>query len=533
MSDKSAPPVRAGLKQSQHIDPPETEDDEPALSAFLAALNGQQLAGYATSMLFHMTLLLVLALIALAPRVEQTAQELSLDPHEEVAEVDDEPLEPLETSLATSSVVLPDPPPPERMELPDMAAGFVDDPTADETMIFPLPDAMSGFPASQADTSLSIDESQNPFGLRPRGKSTGRGPGGPTPTTQSAVELALKWLADHQNRDGSWSWNYTLGDRCSGYANPGDKQSKMGATGLALLPFLGAGYTQQEGKYKETVRKGIRYLVGNMIVRDNTGRLFEANGANHEHMYCHGIAACALAEAFGMTNDYSLQAPAQLAVNYIVQAQHPENGGWLYTPRAGGDTSVVGWQVMALKSAILSHLDVPGKVKPLANKWLDSVQWGVPEDGYGIGAFYGYRNPNDRPNAGATTAIGILCRNYLGAQKGDPGLQKGVETISATGLSNGNMYYNYYAAQVMFQNDGPDGAMWKKWNKEMIDLFVNSQVKAGQDRGSWYFNGGGHGAKAGGRIYCTAMAAMTLEVYYRYLPVYQQKNVAKDDFPLE
>jgi hypothetical protein len=351
--------------------------------------------------------------------------------------------------------------------------------------------------------------------------------------TESSVESALKWLVAHQNRDGSWSWNHTPGDKCSGYANPGDKQSKMGATGLALLPFLGAGYTHQDGKYKDTVRKGIEYLVGKMIVQNNAGRLFEANGANHEHMYCHGIATCALAEAFGMTNDYRLKAPAQLAVNYIVQAQHPDNGGWLYTPRAGGDTSVVGWQVMALKSAILSHLNVPGKVKPLANKWLDAVQWGVPEEGYGIGAFYGYRQPNDRPNAGATTAIGILCRNYLGAQKGDPGLQKGVEAISAAGLSNGNMYHNYYAAQVMFQNDGPDGPMWKKWNKEMIDLFVNSQVKAGKDRGSWYFDGGGHGAKAGGRVYCTAMAAMTLEVYYRYLPVYQQKNVQKDDFPLE
>jgi hypothetical protein len=66
-----------------------------------------------------------------------------------------------------------------------------------------------------------------------------------------------------------------------------------------------------------------------------------------------------------------------------------------------------------------------------------------------------------------------------------------------------------------------------------MDYFINSQTKVGNDRGSWYFNGGGHGAKAGGRVYCTAMAAMTLEVYYRYLPVYQHKNVQKDDFPLE
>jgi hypothetical protein len=47
------------------------------------------------------------------------------------------------------------------------------------------------------------------------------------------------------------------------------------------------------------------------------------------------------------------------------------------------------------------------------------------------------------------------------------------------------------------------------------DQLIKSQVKAGDDRGSWYFTGGYEG-KAGGRVYCTAMAAMTLEVYYRY-----------------
>ncbi|MEE3218949.1 MAG: hypothetical protein VX257_01740, partial [Planctomycetota bacterium] len=96
-----------------------------------------------------------------------------------------------------------------------------------------------------------------------------------------------------------------------------------------------------------------------------------------------------------------------------------------------------------------------------------------------------------------------------------------------------DMYYNYYASQVMYQNDGPKGKLWTKWNNVMRDQLVNTQVKNGKDRGSWYFTSGGHGSKAGGRVYCTSMAAMTLEVYYRYMPIYQQKNVEKDDFPLE
>ncbi|NIL97668.1 MAG: hypothetical protein GTO62_11195, partial [Planctomycetales bacterium] len=93
----------------------------------------------------------------------------------------------------------------------------------------------------------------------------------------------------------------------------------------ALLPFLGAGYTHQEGKYQKVVQRGLHYLMGNMIVKNNMGKLFEEDGAGHEHMYCHGIAACALAEAYGMTQDSKLRTRAQLGINYIVAAQHPEN----------------------------------------------------------------------------------------------------------------------------------------------------------------------------------------------------------------
>jgi hypothetical protein len=248
-------------------------------------------------------------------------------------------------------------------------------------------------------------------------------------------------------------------------------------------------------------------------------------------MYCHGIAACALVEAYGMTQDSKLKAPAQLGVNYIVAAQHPENGGWLYTPRAGGDTSVVGWQVMALKSAVLSYLQVPGRVKNLANRWLDIVQFDLPPGGYGIGSQYGYRRPGDRERASACSAIGLLCRMYLGAKKEDPGLQMGVKAISDKGPERNNMYYNYYASMLMYQADGPDGDMWQKWNLQMREYLIKTQVKRGKDKGSWYFSGG-HG-NSGGRVYNTAMAAMTLEVYYRYMPIYQKDNVEKDDFPLE
>ena len=175
---------------------------------------------------------------------------------------------------------------------------------------------------------------------------------------------------------------------------------------------------------------------------------------------------------------------------------------------------------MALKSGILSKLQVPRKVKVLANRWFDLVQSEAPRGRPAVGSRYGYRKPDDREQGSATTAIGLICRNYLGTNKDDPGLQLGVQSLGRVGPQLGNMYHVYHGSMVMYQNDGPDGELWKSWNVKMRDGLISTQVKQGRDAGSWHFTGG-HASK-GGRLYNTAMAAMTLQVYYRYEPIYER-----------
>src|SRR5690606_21041897 len=142
-------------------------------------------------------------------------------------------------------------------------------------------------------------------------------------------------------------------------------RSDTAATALALLPFLGAGQTHKSGQYRDTVGKGLRWLV---MMQTNDGDL---RGMGSGRMYAHGIASIALCEAYALTNDSSLRGPAQRAIDFIAAAQH-KKGGWRYDPGQEGDTSVVGWQLMALRSAELAGLEVPKQCFVLADQFLTS-----------------------------------------------------------------------------------------------------------------------------------------------------------------
>jgi hypothetical protein len=333
---------------------------------------------------------------------------------------------------------------------------------------------------------------------------------------------------------------------------------------MALMTFLGAGHSHVEGRYKQTVAKGLRFLLATLKQQDRIGSWHEAVG--NATNYSHGMACLAVCEAYAMARDHKpretkprspsemteeerrqtdedrrraaeekkrgkrpvvevplaqLRAAAQSSLNYIMQNQHSA-GGWRYNTGQPGDTSVVGWMIMALKSGHMASLTVNARTVVSTSKFLDSVK----HDDYG--SIYHYLPEKNRPLEAckATTAIGLLCRMYMGWERNSPGILQGVQQLGAWGpdlSADGraaNMYYNYYATQVMFHYGGEP---WKKWNNSLRDRLVAAQAKEGHARGSWHFNGD-HGTSAGGRLYSTTLAAMTLEVYYRYMPIYKSKS---------
>ncbi len=337
---------------------------------------------------------------------------------------------------------------------------------------------------------------------------------GGTADSEGAVNAGLRWLAALQAKDGSWDFR-EVGDA----GNPGQlANGKSGATAMALLCFLGAGHSHKsKTAYATNVRKGLEFLVQNATFVSNEADLRLRAGGN-SGMYIQGLATIALCEAHALTRrrgeERNLKRTAQAAIRFIEEAQHSE-GGWRYRPGEAGDTSVVGWQIMALKSGQAGGLRVDSRVYSNARRFLDRVQ--VDE-----GSMYGYTGP--QPNRPGTTAVGLLCRMYLGWRRDRPALRRGVEFLSKRGPDRNDMYYNYYATQVLHHWGGDE---WKAWNEKMRPMLVQSQVRKGPATGSW--NPRDRHAAQGGRIYQTALSIMTLEVYYRHLPLYRRTTAVEAD----
>jgi hypothetical protein len=334
---------------------------------------------------------------------------------------------------------------------------------------------------------------------------------GGTTLTEAAVARGLLWMARHQNDDGSWSLDgFDESPRCRGQCSgQGDLRSNSAATSLCLLPFLGAGQTHFSGRYKDSVSSGLRW----MLTQQKPDGDLRGSSSGQVGMYAHGQSAIVLCEAYALTLDESLRQPAQRAIDFIVAAQHP-GGGWRYQPGEEGDTSVFGWQIMALQSARAAGLDVAPGTLELAAKYLESVQ-------SQRGSRYAYR-PRQEPTH-IMTAEALLCRMYMGWTMHNRPLKAGISFLAAKHLPDPHefdVYYWYYATQVMHHAGGRN---WRKWNQSLREILVHAQETAGHEAGSWAPRG--PHAHVGGRIYVTSLAVCTLEVYYRHAPIFRSLDI--------
>ncbi len=342
-----------------------------------------------------------------------------------------------------------------------------------------------------------------------------------THNTDRAVVAALYWIARHQMRDGSWSLQeYTKMCKDKSCTGAGGQESFSAATAMCVLPYFAAGQTHlSNGPFKQTIADGVYWLLSH---QKPDGDLSADASGKQSWMYSHGLATIALCECYAMSHDKNVGRAAQKAINFIQAAQNTKTGGWRYHPGDEGDTSVAGWQLMALKSAQMAGLSVNPASLDATKKWLQSVSVGAGNGGSSGAASGEFAYQPDGAPSPTMSAVGLLCNQYLHAGKTDPVIVGGVRYLMANppDAAAPNVYYWYYASQVMHNMDDHD---WDVWNRKMRTILVNSQSREGCAAGSWdpdKPNRDAWGAQ-GGRIMMTSFATLTLEVYYRNMPLYR------------
>jgi hypothetical protein len=363
--------------------------------------------------------------------------------------------------------------------------------------------------------------------------------GGGNQMSEKCVADGLKFLALHQAQDGRWTLNafnrhartapYPAGKTVPDNSQPGtNRKNDIAATAFALLPFLAAGQTpksprkSQQADYSKGIGAGLRWLISR---QSKSGR---DRGYYGGDMYAHGLATIAMCEAYGLTSDPLLKASAQMALNYIVYAQDPAGGGWRYSPRTAGDTSVTGWQVMALKSGQMAGLSVPKLTLRKVERYLDSCETAGRDAGSLKTGGGGYGYMPGTPATPAMTAVGLLCRQYLGVNPRNPGLLEGIKALKANPPGKtGNLYYEYYATQVMHHMGGENWQFWNLGPDGSGKGGIRDTLIAKQDKGDTGNRQGQAGSwpgseHVGGRLGGTSLSLLTLEVYYRHLPLYRR-----------
>ncbi len=473
-------PVSRPVHQVPGQPPPEEDEELDVIQQFLTASPPWML-----SLVLHLVVMILLGIWILSPPQRPV---LVMDfYHDQLGDEDADDLVDLNLDQPVDeSVLTPESP----VEVDDPFAA----PPQLESALNALPGATSDIQAPQIGMALlGRSEGMKRVLLRRYGGNR---------LSEEAVRRGLRWLARQQQRDGSWSLR-------GPYKNGTYQENRAAATAMALLAFQGSGHTHRRGIYRENVARGLKWL----LARQRDDGSFPVESTSHT-FYTQGQCTIVLCELYGMTKDPKLLAPAEKAVRYCIKHQAPL-GGWRYQPSVDSDTSVTGWVLMGLQSARMAGLSVPPEVFRKAESFLNRVSNDALDR-------YSYQ-PDEEPTR-VMTAEALLCRQYLGWPRNHKGLVQGVEyLLEPQNLpqwtdSERNVYYWYYATQVMHHMEGD---YWKKWNSVMRDLLVKHQVKEGPEAGSWDPISDHWGAQ-GGRLYVTCLSIYILEVYYRHLPLYSK-----------
>lgn len=354
---------------------------------------------------------------------------------------------------------------------------------------------------------------------------------GGTAASELGVTEGLDWLARHQDEDGHWGPD-CLGPKGSRCDKEHPCEGRGGAyeaaqTGLAVLAFqAGGNYDFNERRYSENVHRGLDWLAARQgpngeIVGSRNPVVAVSNERqpyDSRYMYEHSIATFALAEACAVARsaqrhvDEKYLAAAIKAVKFIEAQQH-DDGGWRYSnfKPEPSDTSISGWAMLALKTANEADLKVE---RPTMTR-MTAFFKRMADPLTGRTHYQNVQYISD-----ATTGVGMMVDEFINRQPDSELVHLAADYLAdeAEGRwSNGHNdkpdYYLWYNCTLAMFMAG--GEPWKRWNDVVRNHVLSLQLHGTEcNRGSWEPND--PWGSEGGRIFSTALAVLTLEVYYRF-----------------
>jgi hypothetical protein len=141
-----------------------------------------------------------------------------------------------------------------------------------------------------------------------------------------------------------------------------------------------------------------------------------------------------------------------------------------------------------------------------------------------FGGLAAYRSGKGELPKPSMTAESLFCKQMLGIKRTNRSSVEAVEYLlkNMPQRSKQDLYYWYYGTLAMYHHGGDS---WRSWNQALRDNLVADQRTDDEFAGSW--NPRAPWGDYGGRVFSTALSTLCLEVYYRFLPLYQAEDAER------
>ncbi len=353
-------------------------------------------------------------------------------------------------------------------------------------------------------------------------KKYNSGGGASSKKIEARTKLALNWLANNQNKDGSWGTGNTR------------YESKIALSSLATLTFLAHGETPTSEHFGKVVLNATKYLTNAVNKRKKSENInpqhnwiVEGGGRG----YGNAMLAYALSEAYAVTKLPMVKQAMNKQIDCIIKAQN-EEGSWNYNyvkktkyleipgsktkkkvsdPKgdiiARSDLSLAGWHYQALKAAYTA-----GCANSKLPKAIEKSIFALKKYAYIENGEWGYSNATtsgeqvkefNPGNSFSMSSVGILCLQLFGETDCDE-VKKGMKFLTsnknwlecnwkkAGAVLTGEekdyineetavwaLYAWYYYTQALFQGEKGRGQNWRKWNSSFSKELMAEQNPEG------------------------------------------------------